>query len=340
MIPMPEASTVAIDRACCLFCAVCVLIVVSECALAETEGTWTVAERQEMQWLVDEMASTHGIPKQITTLSLKQAKKQPRILELMDRPAERRLEWKDYQDIFLTPKRIASGQRFKRSWKRELDAIESRYHVSASVIVSILGVETSYGEKIGNFNIIDSLSTLSFSGHRRSTFFKKELAHFLLLTWEHQFKNLSDLKGSYAGAMGMPQFMPSSYRAYAVSHRGYEKADIWQPTDAMASIANYLKSHGWKYGKPVAAVAKVRRTTGKKLASGSSKPNSTLQRLKHAGWTTHKTVPLGTPVAPMVFEGKTGKEYWIGFWNFFVITRYNPNSMYALAVHQLAQAIR
>ena len=295
--------------------------------------------RTDVKIFIDDLVKEHQFSRQELEKILGQAKKSDRALELISRPAEGRLEWKDYRKIFITPERISKGVEFWQKNAKTLGSIEKEYNVPANVIVAIIGVETYYGRQTGGFRVLDTLTTLGFDYPRRSDFFRKELENFLVLVREQNL-DASDLTGSYAGAMGIPQFMPSSYRAYAVDYTGNLQANIWKADeDAIASVANYLREHGWKYGKPVASRAKVTGIKYDQVLSKGLKPDRKLSKVQASGWNPFGVVPPSSKVLAMKLQGKEGSEYWLGMDNFYVITRYNRSRMYALAVHQLAQAV-
>ena len=275
---------------------------------------------------------------QLKALFAQVERKQP-ILDAISRPAERVKPWKEYRPIFLTEARINRGVEF---WKQHAEALaraEREYGVPAQVIVAIIGVETFFGRNTGNWRVIDALATLGFDYPPRADFFRKELREFLLLTREQQVDPLS-LKGSYAGAMGLPQFMPSSFRAYAVDFDHDGHIDIWNdPEDAIGSVASYFQRHGWVAGDPVATRARV---AGTRFADGLTQglePVKSVGDLRQLGWTPLDAVDDRYAVTAFRLEGEQGDEFWMGLPNFYVITRYNRSVMYALAVHQLSAAL-
>lgn len=270
---------------------------------------------------------------------LSRAHKKQSIIDAMSRPAEKSKPWYDYRKIFLGKKRISKGVQFWLQHEETLNRASEEYGVPAEVIVAIIGVETHYGRITGNYRVIDALSTLAFDYPKRSKFFTKELEHFLHLSQEQQQDPLG-LKGSYAGAMGYGQFMPSSYRSYAVDFDGDEIADIWNnPTDAIGSVANYFKRHGWKSGGEVVLEAVVAEGAPTDLSNQSLKPKYTLGSLAKAGFSNTSVFSPETPASLVKLELKSGDKYWLGLQNYYVITRYNHSRMYAMAVHQLSQKI-
>ena len=262
------------------------------------------------------------------------------ILKAISRPAEKSKPWYDYRKIFITDKRIKGGVNF---WQHNAEALakaEQQYGVPAEIIIAILGVETSYGGNVGGYRVIDALSTLAFRYPPRSKFFRSELGHFLALTREEGMSMLSPV-GSYAGAMGLGQFMPSSYRAYAVDFDGDGRRNIWtNRTDAIGSIANYLARHGWQRGEPIAHPTSVIGSVPTALLKKGNKPALSPVELKQAGVSINAVPDDAKKVALITLTQPQGEEYWVTRQNFYSITRYNHSRMYAMAVTQLAEAIR
>ncbi|TDL97314.1 lytic murein transglycosylase B [Stutzerimonas stutzeri ATCC 17588 = LMG 11199] len=288
---------------------------------------------------VAEMTRDYGFAsEQLHELFAKAERKQA-ILDAISRPAERVKPWKEYRPIFLTDSRVAQGVDFWRENEAALVRAEAEYGVPAEIIVAIIGVETFYGRNTGSHRVIDALSTLGFDYPPRQPFFRQQLKEFLLLTREEQVDPLT-LKGSYAGAMGLPQFMPSSFRAYAVDFDSDGHIDIWNnPTDAIGSAASYFKQHGWAAGEPVVARAKV---SGERVEEGLTvglESQKNAGEMRALGWQFDKSVANETAVTAFRLEGADGDEYWLGLPNFYVITRYNRSVMYAMAVHQLSQQL-
>ena len=296
--------------------------------------------RHDVDAFIGELVSENNFSRKELEHILSKAKCSDRALELINRPAESALEWKDYRDIFITQERVEKGVNFWEENAETLSQIEKELGVPANIIVAIIGVETYYGRQTGGFKVLDALTTLGFDFPRRGAFFRKELKNFLILTREQNL-NIDELTGSYAGAMGIPQFMPSSYRAYALDYTGDQQADIWlSDEDAIASVANYLQKHGWKYGSGVAVRARVSGNKHEQVISSGLKPDQSWSNVQKAGWVVPKIVPRSARVLPMKHEGISGNEYWLGLHNFYVITRYNRSQMYALAIHQLAKRVQ
>jgi len=261
------------------------------------------------------------------------------ILKAISRPAEKSKPWYDYRKIFITKKRIKGGVKFWQKHSDALMAAEEKYGVPAEIIVAILGVETRYGGNVGGYRVVDALSTLAFRYPPRSKFFRSELEHFLLLTREEDM-SLLDPVGSYAGAMGLGQFMPSSYRAYAVDFDGDGKRDIWtNPIDAIGSIANYLNVHGWVAGESITHRTHFINDVATSLVEKGYKPSISREELSKAG-VSLQLLPSGEDnIAIISLTQKKGEEYWLARQNFYAITRYNHSRMYAMAVTQLAESI-
>ncbi|MED5610684.1 MULTISPECIES: lytic murein transglycosylase B [Pseudomonas] len=288
---------------------------------------------------VGEMTRDYGFADEQLLSLFQDVERKQSILDAISRPAERVKPWKDYRPIFLTDARIKRGVEF---WNQNAEALaraERDYGVPAQYIVAIIGVETFFGRNTGNYRVMDALSTLAFDYPPRADFFRKELKQFLLLAREQQVDPLG-LNGSYAGAMGLPQFMPSSFRAYAVDFDGDGHINIWtDPTDAIGSVASYFKQHGWQAGEPVVSQAELSMDSAQDAITQGLEPQMNLGQLRAAGWRTHDVLRDDLKVTAIRFEGADGPEYWVGLPNFYVITRYNRSAMYAMAVHQLAGEI-
>ncbi len=277
-----------------------------------------------------------GFPRAELVALLKEAKIEEAILRAVQRPAEA-MPWHRYRKLFLTENRIQEGVNFAERHRALLEEVAGRYGVPPEVVVAILGVETLYGQRSGRHRIIDALSTLAFAYPKRSRFFTEELRHLLWLSREEGFDPLA-LKGSYAGAMGWPQFIPSSYRHYAVDFDRDGKRDLWRAGDAVASIAHYLQSHGWRKGEPVATP--IAPVPGRLVGDGLHPPEWTVGALRHAGVPVPARFPDHLQAMVVRLEGERGPQYWLAFHNFYVITRYNHSPLYAMAVYQLSRAIR
>ena len=289
---------------------------------------------------IQEMSEEFGFLSEPLQAIFADAQRKQAILDAISRPAERVKQWKEYRPIFITQSRVDKGLEF---WSKNQDALqraEQEYGVPAEFIVAIIGVETIYGGNTGSYRVIDALSTLAFDYPPRAPFFRQQLKEYLLLTREEQVNPLT-LKGSYAGAMGLPQFMPGSFRAYAVDFDHDGHIDIWQnPTDAVGSVANYFIKHGWQPGQPVVVRADLKNIAlAEKGLSDSLDPKITVQQLQNLSWTPRTSLEAGLNVTAFRLEAEHGNEYWIGLANFHAITRYNRSVMYAMAVNELAQLL-
>ncbi|RRV06260.1 lytic murein transglycosylase B [Pseudomonas sp. v388] len=306
---------------------------VQEAVAGDYEGSPQVAE------FVGEMTRDYGFAGEQLMDVFREVERKQAILDAISRPAERVKQWKDYRPMFITDARIARGVDFWRQHEAALARAEQEYGVPAQIIVSIIGVETFFGRNTGNYRVMDALSTLGFDYPPRAPFFRKELREFLLLAREQQLDPLT-LKGSYAGAMGLPQFMPSSFRAYAVDFDGDGHINIWtDPDDAIGSVASYFKRHGWVAGEQVVSRASA---SGEQVDQGLSPgldPVMSVGELRALGWASHDALPAGLPVTAFRLEGASGSEYWMGLNNFYAITRYNRSVMYAMAVYQLSESL-
>ncbi|MCK4494001.1 MAG: lytic murein transglycosylase B [Methylococcales bacterium] len=293
----------------------------------------------EVDHFINMMSTEHDFkPKNLTALFQKVNTKQS-ILKAISRPAEKRMPWHQYRKIFLTKNRIAEGVKFWKKHKKVLQNIEKKYGVPWQIIVAIIGVETQYGGNTGSYRVIDALSTLAFSYPKRSTFFTKELKHFLLLCREEKMNPLKP-KGSYAGAMGLPQFMPSSYRNYAADYENDHKRNIWtNPADAIASVGHYLLKYGWQQNEAIAYKVTVTGNNYTQALFDDLKPQSTIAQLQAFNITFPAEIPSQAPAKLLKYQQQSSPEFWVGLTNFYVITRYNHSQMYALAVYQLSEAI-
>ncbi len=297
------------------------------------------AERADVKAFVESFASKHGKDATQVLAILSKGEKKQSIIDAISRPAEKVLTWGEYRNIFIEPKRIKNGVVFWNKHRVLIDEISKKYQVAPEIIVAILGVETRYGKLAGGYRVLDALMTLGFDYEPRGKFFRGQLEQYLLMTDEQKL-NPEKLTGSYAGAMGYGQFIPGSYRAYAVDHDNDGVADIWEnPADAIASVANYFSKHHWSQGNLVAYQLAV-PVTQKKFISEKLKPTTTIKDLRDAKIVVPAELADDTKVTVMELETDKGTEYWLGFENFYVITRYNHSHMYALAAHQLSQVLK
>lgn len=302
-------------------------------------------QRESVREYIRQISSEHDLdPNRIAGLFARLTRQQS-ILDAISRPAERTLTWKGYRPIFITEDRINGGKRFAEKHSEVLERAQAQFGVPAEVITAIIGVETFYGRITGSYGVLEALATLAFDYPRRAKFFGSEMTEFILLS-EAEGWNTVDVKGSYAGAMGMPQFIASSYRQYAVDFDGDGKRDLFDnPADIIGSVGNYLAQHGWVPDAPIAEQWQP--------ASGISDPMRALVRealqpviaadtVRALGFDT-QNLALATAdsrhVSVMTMDGEDAQELWVGYRNFYAITRYNHSRLYAMAVYQLAQSI-
>lgn len=299
-----------------------------------------IPREQRIEAFVDYAVQTYHADPAFVRSVLAQAQYQQKIIDAMTRPAEAVKPWRDYRPIFMTDARIEGGRAFYAANRDALDRIAAETGVPAEYIVAIIGVETSYGKITGNYRVVDALYTLSFDFPKRAPFFAGELAQLFALGKAEPQLDILALKGSYAGAMGMGQFMPSSYRLWGKDGDGDGQRDLLTHLpDVFASIANYFVVHGWQRGGPVVARAE-RAADAVDFVPDGLDPVYPLADLAARGYRPLTGEPTAQGATLLSLDGELGKEYWLGYRNFYVITRYNRSPMYALAVHQLAQAIR
>jgi membrane-bound lytic murein transglycosylase B len=285
------------------------------------------------------LAEQQQVPLAELQAATAQARLRQEILDTISKPWEAR-PWHSYRPLFVTQARIQDGVSF---WQRHADALaraEQHYRVPASLIVAIIGIETFYGRQMGRHSVLDSLYTLGFHYPVREEFFAKEFAQLVLLAKEEKWP-LTRLKGSYAGAMGMGQFMPSSYRHYAVDFDGDGKRDLFaNPVDAIGSVANYFALHQWRWGESAVEPALIGLAPVSTLLRPEPELRQQWAELAAAGIELATPLAPDTPVKLLALEQADGPEYWVARHNFYVITRYNRSPLYAMAVHQLSQAIQ
>jgi len=297
------------------------------------------ADRPDIDAFIDSMVRQHDYDRVKLRDILAAAETKESILELIAKPAEKTLSWAEYRPIFLTEERIRAGATFWQEHRETLNKISGDTGVPVEILVGIIGVETYFGRITGGHRVLDALVTLAFDYPPRAKFFRRELEEFLLLVREEGMAAV-DAYGSYAGAMGRPQFMPSSYRAYAVDSTGDGKRDIWNNwTDVAGSVANYFVAHGWKTGEEITTQATLSGRWQGPTPENALRPEETVESLSDKGVVFATEQPCDSDSQLLTLEGTYGTEYWVGFHNFFVITRYNRSVMYALVVHQLGQEI-
>ena len=300
------------------------------------------AHDPEVAAFILEMQERHGFESEFLQYRFSRLQPNETVLKAIRPPAVPELQrsWERYRARFLNERRVAAGIRFWNENATTLKRASALYGVPEEVIVAIIGVETEYGRNTGKFGVMQALATLAFRYPPRAPFFRSELENYLLLARENGFDPLV-LKGSYAGAMGIPQFMPSSQRRYAVDFDGDGdgKVDLTRSVeDAIGSVASFLAQHGWEAGSPVAVPATVEGDAAPLVALGI-RPEKPLRELAAAGLRAEGDATRPAAVIDLVSPGQT-TEYWAGFQNFYVITRYNRSSFYAMSVFQLAEEIR
>ncbi|ASP40735.1 lytic murein transglycosylase B [Bacterioplanes sanyensis] len=296
-------------------------------------------QHPKFEQFTQELHSEYGISADTARHWLSQAERMDSVLEAISRPAERRLEWHEYRKIFLTDSRIKQGKQFLQTYAKELEAAQQKYGVDPAIIAAVIGVETYYGQRQGSYRVLDSLATLAFDYPKRPLFWRELKAFFALA--EKEQLDLASIKGSYAGAMGYGQFIPTSYLSYAVDADHDGKRDLWNnPQDAIASVANYFKRHGWRAGElitvPVTDVKKVPAD----MINSKLKPRFSAGEFRALGVTIDDQVADNADATLMQLEAQQGTEYWLGAHNFYVITRYNHSRLYAMAVFQLSEALQ
>ena len=296
-------------------------------------------DRDDVVAFVKRIAAKTSYSEQELVDLFAQVKKQSHLFEKLDRPAEKELEWYQYRGIFIKDRRIKQGAKFWLEHRELLAEVSEKTGVPEDIIVAIIGVETFYGTYKGKDPVFDSLVTLAFDYPRRASFFTRELEEFLLLSKEQGF-DARALRGSYAGAMGMPQFIASSYRNYAIDFDGDGQTNLFDSIpDIAGSVANYFVRHGWQRDGRVARPLVVSENNTVDSLKPGVKTDYKWSQLKQTGLTSTFDITEETPVALVKLQQKDHPEYWAGFQNFYVITRYNHSELYAMAVYQLAKLI-
>lgn len=297
-------------------------------------------ERPAVQSFIVEMSERHGfVASELETL-FGRTRSDPDVIRLITPKPRGERSWQAYRGNFLNERRIRAGARFWSDNAKTLERAATRYGVPAEIIVAIIGIETEYGRNAGTFRVVEALATLAFDYPPRADFFRSELEQFLLFAREEN-RNVLGLTGSYAGAMGIPQFMPSSYRRYAVDFNGDGRRDLLgSSADAIGSVANFLREHGWAPGRPIAFPASVAGDAFRPLVDGGVEPRTPARELRAAGVTFSGDATPDTPCVLIELESPdAASEYWVGVHNFYVLTRYNRSSFYAVAVLELAYEI-
>ena len=297
-------------------------------------------KRPEVKEFIAHMSASYGFKKRALRKLLKSADSQPAIIDAMSKPAEKAKLWYEYRPIFLNERRIREGTEFWIAHRQALDQASIKSGVAPEYLAAILGVETYYGRLTGTYRVLDALVTLSFDYPPREKFFRDELEQYLLLTRDAHLDPKA-LKGSYAGAMGAPQFMPSNYRRYAVDADANGRIDLWNDwPDVCASVGNYLKEHGWNTGEPVLEEATVPAEKAGDLDGRKLALSETIASLEAKGVTFDTSLPPEAPAILIAADEPDGVHWRVGYNNFFVITRYNHSPLYAMAVYELAAAVK
>jgi membrane-bound lytic murein transglycosylase B len=293
--------------------------------------------RPEVKVFIREMAQKHHFDARALRRIFSQVNSQPEVIQAVAAPAK---PWSEYRALFINPERIAGGVKFWDEHEKVLARAKWKYEVPEEIIVATIGIESRYGRNTGRYRVLDALTTLAFDYAPRADFFKSELEEYLLLTRDAHINPLS-LKGSYAGAMGIPQFIPSVYRRYAVDFERNGKTNLWQsPADAVGSIANYYHVYGWRMDEPIAVEATVSGSGFQPLIDKGIKPYTPVADLPRYGITPMQEI-LGENLVSLFALGEGDQaQYWLALNNFYVITRYNHNVYYAMAVYELSREIR
>ncbi|MFH1814625.1 MAG: lytic murein transglycosylase B [Pseudomonadota bacterium] len=308
---------------------------------AQTTGTGGFAGRDDVRAFCAELADAHGFDAGWLLTQFEPVQPQPRVIELIRPPTKPGVRsWQRYRGRFVEPLRIREGRAFMDEYVTTLARAEQQYGVPPHVVTAIIGVETIYGRHTGNFPVIGALATLAFDYPPRAELFRRELGELFLLARD-QNRDVASYRGSYAGALGYPQFLPSSWRRYAVDFDNDGRVDlIDSPIDAIGSVAAYLKEHGWEPGEPVVQRILVDSSTVAPLIESGIEPLLDTDRLLASGIRPLGRELISKPAAVVdLITPDAPTEYWLGFRNFYVITRYNKSSFYAMAVHQLSEAL-
>jgi membrane-bound lytic murein transglycosylase B len=309
---------------------------------AASSSSKPYAKRADVQDFIRQMVVQHAFVEDELTFLFSRARREPAILAAIAPPKSAPMRsWHTYRARFVNEARVAEGAEFWRRNAAALARAAEEHGVPEEIIVAIIGVETVYGRQMGSWRVIDALSTLAFDYPPRAEFFRSELEQYLLFARE-QSLDIFSVKGSYAGAIGIPQFMPGSYRRFAVNFDGKGAADLRaSPEDAIGSVANFLAKHGWQRGERVELPARILGEGHRALLDLGIEPKTSLAELRRFGVETRTELPLETPVALIELESPGAPiEYRLGLRNFYVLTRYNRSVLYACAVHDLAQEIK
>lgn len=313
-------------------------IALAGCAVAAVTPS-AMQLRPEIKTFIGEMVERHGFPRGELEKTFRAAQFQPKIIDAISRPATSK-PWHEFRPILVTAQRVTDGVIFWNSHASTLERARRQFGVPEEIITAVIGVETNYGVQSGKHRVLDALTTLAFDYPKRAPFFREELEHYLLLGRE-QNADILNIKGSYAGAIGIPQFMPSSYRRYAVDFDNDGRVDLaGSPVDAIGSVANYLKGYGWEAGQSIAMPALVNGENYRDALYAGTPPVHTVAEIRQRGVVPRGDAPANREAVLIELENADGTEHWLGFRNFYVITRYNRSVNYAMSVMQLAEQIR
>ena len=308
------------------------------CVEISSNESFDYSSRDDVKEYIEEISNKHGFESNKLMKLLGSAVYQEKVVRIMNRQPEGTMTWSRYKEMMLSDSRVSAGEEFIKLYKEDLNKAEDLYGVPAEIIASIIGIETRFGRITGNIRVLDSLMTLSFNYPRRSKFFKVQLEEFLLLSREEGF-NPESLEGSIAGAMGYGQFMPDSYRKYAVDFDSDGVRDILtNPVDAIGSVANFLNKKGkWKPNTPIAIQANVYNQS--EPLKSSFKPYMTNNELDRLGLVASQDIPGNLKFVPFSLELEDGYEYWLGFDNYQALSRYNRSKLYVMAVFEFSQLL-
>ncbi|MFC0267895.1 lytic murein transglycosylase B [Kushneria aurantia] len=325
-------------------CGAAALLLTTAPALAQQEGErrYSAADNPQVSAVADTLVGA-GLNRDEVVSTLGRAHYQQKVIDAITRPAERTLNWGEYRDIFLQPERIEAGAAFIEEHLDAMQRAEQVYGVPREIISAIIGVETFYGRHLGNYRVLDALSTLAFDYPPRSHFFTRELVSFIELTNANSGLDPLQVQGSYAGAIGLPQFIPSSYQAYAVDFNDDGSTDlIHQPVDAIGSVANYFAEHGWRADESIVIEARVVDGDAPEDVdyNQTREPYASVDELERAGLLPSVSMSGDDQVIPLALQDGERMQYLFGLHNFYVITRYNHSHLYAMAVTRLAEAIQ
>lgn len=315
------------------------LSAIMACCWLNAVAAFSYEQRPEAKVYIEQMVQNHQFDRQFLVQIFSGAKKQKYAIQAMDSPAEKK-PWHEYKKMFVTRSHVLQGVDFYHRNADLLKKIEDIYQVPAEIIIAIVGIETRYGANMGSFPVLDTLITLSFDYPRRAEFFRLQLTEMLLLMRDEKL-DYRKLKGSYAGAMGIGQFMPSSYRSYAVDFDQDGGRNLWSSLpDALASVANYLHSHGWQNKAEIATRLNEQAALKTLPFNKQLKPWLTIAELEQEKPTVQLDVSQPQFSLFSYLSGKNNTEYWATYYNFYVISRYNRSALYTMAVYQLSRAIK